>query len=84
MSVQLTKEKLAGTNVNQLDDRIKLVDAANNQPLYDDISGGELLIPKGYFIILKDEDAVDVRIGTGGPWDEAIVLVTSEAAEPEA
>lgn len=79
-TVQTTKEKLAGTKVTNLDaGRWYLVDAEQNQPLFDEISGDELPIPAGYLIILKDGDDVTVKIGLGTVWSEAITLTQPAA-----
>lgn len=79
-TVQTTKEKLAGTKVTNLDaGRWYLVDAEQNQPLFDEISGDELPIPSGYLIILKDGDDVTVKIGLGTVWSEAITLTEPAA-----
>lgn len=75
MTSQETKNKLAGTKTTNLDGgRTYLVDAEVNQPLYDQITGDELIIPAGYVIVAKDDEDVQVVLGTGSVFSEAVVL----------
>lgn len=76
MGTQTSREKLTGTKVQSLDIRRgAIVDSAQNQPLYDEISGDDLPIPKGWLVVLRDATDGDVvKLGTGGPWSEGIAL----------
>lgn len=82
-NVQLTKDKLSGTKVQNLDGgRVYLVDKALNSPLHTEISSGDLLIPTGYLIILKDGSTVNVRLGVGKNWANSVVIAGPGSAAP--
>lgn len=74
-NVQLTKEKLAGTKVKSLGSlSLYEVDKSENEPLYDAINDGDLLIPSGYVIALIDGATTVTKAGNGKYWDDAITL----------
>lgn len=76
------RDKLANAKVKDLSSEgTYLVDNSETEDLYADIIAGEYNIPAGVWLILKDADTVDIRIGTGGDWDSAIV-VTAPAVDP--
>ena len=76
MSVQTSKEKLTGTKVTNMDlGRVAVVDSSENQPLYDEIDGDELVIPSGWLVILVDAtDGTTVKLGNGKVWSESILI----------
>lgn len=83
MSSQTTKNKLSGSKVTNLDSgRMYLVDNADNPTLYAEFKNDELVIPRGYFVFLKDGVDSEARIGDGfSVWSEAISF--GGGAEPE-
>lgn len=84
MSVQTSKEKLTGTKVSNFDfGRGAIVDESENKPLYDEISGDELVIPTGWLVVLVDGDGTEARLGLGNKvWSECLVIGTGDAPEP--
>lgn len=86
MNVQQTKDRLAGTKVQNLGSQgAYLIDQAENEPFYDEIIADDFPIPSGYLIILKDEDGVlDIRLGNGKVWSETVGVTKSDAAVAQA
>lgn len=72
---QLAKEKLTGTKVQNYDfQRVAIVDADENPPLYAEIEDDELVIPGGWIVILTDGADSVIKFGNGKVWSEAIAL----------
>lgn len=79
------RDKLANAKVKDLSSEgAYLVDRAETEELYDGIVDGDYDMPAGLWLILKDGDATDVRIGTGGDWSSAIVINSSAGSALDA